>query len=76
MVELPDLLAEDAVRRETADIGFSIGVPQPAEQFEYVRLRHYQLCAVVHPDHPPGGAGESQHPGPGGPAPGDQEPLF
>ena len=48
MVELPDLLAEDAVRRETADIGFSIGVPQPAEQFEYVRLRHYQLCAVVH----------------------------
>ena len=52
MVELPDLLAEDAVRRETADIGFSIGVPQPAEQFEYVRLRHYQLCAVVHPDHP------------------------
>ncbi len=52
VVELPDLLAEDAVRRETADIGFSIGIPQPPEEFEYTRLRHYHLCAVVHPQHP------------------------
>lgn len=52
VVELPDLLAEDAVRRETSDIGFSIGFPQPAELFDVKPLRHYHLCAVVHPDHP------------------------
>lgn len=52
VVELPDLLAEDAVRRETSDIGFSIGLPQSAELFDTTRLRHYRLCAVVHPDHP------------------------
>lgn len=52
VVELPDLLAEDAVRRETSDIGFSIGIPQPPELFDVTTLRHYRLCAVVHPEHP------------------------
>lgn len=52
IVELPDLLAEDMVRRETCDMGFSIGLPQPSEQFDSTLLRRYRLCAVVHPDHP------------------------
>lgn len=52
VVELPDLLAEDAILRETSDIGFSIGAPHPAERFNITRLRRYHLCAVVNPAHP------------------------
>lgn len=52
IMELPDLLAEELVQREMADLGLTIGVPQKPELFQYTLLRHYHLCAVVNVRHP------------------------
>ena len=40
------------VEQEDCDLGLSINLPNKPEFFETTRLQHYQLCAVVHPQHP------------------------
>ena len=40
------------VEQEDCDLGLSINLPNKPELFETTVLQHYQLCAVVHPDHP------------------------
>lgn len=52
LIELPDIFAEQYVAQEECDLGFSIGYPLHPEQFDSELLQHYQVCAVVHPDHP------------------------
>ena len=52
IMELPDLLAEEMVYREVADIGLTIGCPHPPELFQYTLLRRYHLCAVMNQRHP------------------------
>lgn len=52
IMELPDLLIEDMVRQEIADLGLSIGLPQSPELYQYTFLRGYRLCAVVNARHP------------------------
>lgn len=52
IIEVPDLLAEEMVEREVADIGFTAGIPQSPELFRYSFLRRYYLCAVVSKNHP------------------------
>lgn len=51
MIELPDLFAERYVQQEECNMGFSIGIPHDAEDFDYFKFRHYEICAVVHPHH-------------------------
>lgn len=51
-LELPDIFAEQMVEQEDCDLGLSINLPNKPEFFETTRLQHYQLCAVVHPQHP------------------------
>ena len=52
IMELPDLLAEEMVFRDAADIGLTIGCPHPPELFQYTLLRRYHLCAVMNERHP------------------------
>ncbi len=52
VMELPDLVAEEMVQREVADLGLTIGVPQSPEVLQFVHLRRYHLCAVVNKRHP------------------------
>lgn len=52
IMELPDLLAEEMVFRDAADIGLTIGCPHPPELFQYTLLRRYHLCAVMNQRHP------------------------
>lgn len=51
MVELPDIFAEQYVHQEECNIGFSIGIPNQAEDFDYFLFRHYEVCAILHPEH-------------------------
>ncbi len=51
-IELPDTFAELAIENEEYDLGFSINTPLHSNVFESFLLKHYKLCAVVHPDHP------------------------
>lgn len=52
IMEFPDLLAEEMVQREVADIGLTIGFPQKPELFQYTLIRRYHLCAVMDQRHP------------------------
>lgn len=52
IMELPDLLIEDMVRQEIADLGLSVGLPEDPQLCQYTFLRRYQLCAVVNMKHP------------------------
>lgn len=52
LIELPDLFTEQYVNEEKCDFGFSIGIPENDENFEYVLLEHHQLCAIVKKEHP------------------------
>lgn len=52
IMELPDLLAEEMVSREAADIGLTAGFPKTPELFQYTLLRRYHLCAVMNHRHP------------------------
>ncbi len=52
VMELPDLVAEEMVQREVADLGLTIGAPQAPEVLQSVHLRRYHLCAVVNKRHP------------------------
>lgn len=52
IIELPDLLVEELVQQEVADIGFIIGPPQAPELFHATFLRRFYLCAVVNRLHP------------------------
>lgn len=52
VMELPDLVAEEMVQREVADLGLTVGVPQAPEVLQYIHLRRFHLCAVVNKRHP------------------------
>ena len=52
ILELPDLVAEEMVQREVADLGLTVGLPQSPEVLQSVHLRRYHLCAVVNKRHP------------------------
>lgn len=52
IIELPDLLAEEMVRLEMADLGLTIGFPQTPELYQYTFLRRFHLCAAVNERHP------------------------
>ena len=40
------------VQREVADLGLTVGLPQPPELYQYTFLRQYHLCAAVNAHHP------------------------
>ena len=52
IMELPDLLAEEMVGREVADLGLTVGLPQDSELYQYTFLRRFHLCAAVNERHP------------------------
>ncbi len=52
VMELPDLVAEEMIRQEAADLGLTIGPPQAPEVLQSILLRRFHLCAVVNKRHP------------------------
>ncbi len=52
VMELPDLVAEEMVQREVADLGLTVGAPQTPEVLQSTLLRRCHLCAVVNKRHP------------------------
>lgn len=51
-IELPDTFTEMVVENEEYDLGLAINMPIHEEIFDSILLEHYQICVVVHPDHP------------------------